>query len=94
MANLVITSSTNCIKVDFGVLASVGHLPIKGVWTKEHVIRFSLEHGNAYVKIQTVSELEWQVSFNGVNGLQVDSVDAVAPVSNSDLYDKLVALLN
>ena len=94
MANLVITSTTKTIKVDFGTLSSTGFLPVKGVWMKDYVIRFSLEHNNDFVKAQTVGEPEWQLSFDGVNGLQVDSVDGVVPTSNSDLYNKLDALIS
>lgn len=92
MANLVITSSTNTIKVDFGVLG-VSPLPKKGTWNKNHVVDFALQPSDAFVKATTIGENEWQVSYNGVNGLQVDSVNGVAPTSNSDLYDKLSVLI-
>ena len=35
----------------------------------------------------------WSVTFDGVGGLQIDSINGVAPTSNSDLYDKLIALI-
>jgi hypothetical protein len=38
--------------------------------------------------------LLFTISFDGSTGtMQVDSVDGVAPTSNSDLYDKLIALI-
>lgn len=92
MANIVITDSTNTVKADFGVLGVVP-LPKKGAWRKDEIIKITLEPSDAYVKVLVLGENEWALSFNGTNGLQVDSVNASAPSSNSDLYDKLVALI-
>ena len=85
-------SSTNSIKVDFGVLG-VGSIPKKGVYNKRAIVEMALQPSDTFVKVINSGEPEWQVSFNGTNGLQIDSVDGVAPTSNSDLYDKLSALL-
>ncbi len=93
MANLVVTDSTNAIKVDFGVLG-VAPLPKKGTWKKDMIFKMELMPSDIFVKVTTFWEAEWQLSFNGTNGLQVDSVNAVAPTSNSDLYDKLTALIS
>lgn len=92
MANLVITSTTNSVKVDFGVYG-VGNIPLKGTWRKDKIINFSLQLSNAFVIASTIGEPEWQLSYDGTNGMQVDSVDGVAPTSNSDLYDKLIVLI-
>jgi hypothetical protein len=92
MANIVITSTTNSIKVDFGVLGT-GNLPKKGAWEKDKIIKIELLPSDAFVKITNLGENEWQVSYDGNNGMQIDSVDGVAPTSNSDLYDKLIALI-
>lgn len=92
MANIIVTSSTNAIKADFGVLG-VSPLPKKGTWNKAQVISFTLSPSDAFLKASILGENEWQLSWNGTNGLQVDSIDGVAPTSNSDLYDKLLALL-
>lgn len=92
MANIVITSTTNSIKVDFGVLGT-GNIPKKGTWNKNHVVDFALQPSDTFVKATTIGENEWQLSFDGNNGMQIDSVDGVAPTSNSDLYNKLIALI-
>lgn len=92
MANLVITDSTNAIKVDFGVLG-VAPYPKKGAWNKNEIVTIQLQPSDTFVKIINIGEAEWQTSFDGNNGLQVDTVNGVAPSSNSDLYDKLIALL-
>lgn len=92
MANIVITSTTNSIKVDFGdYAASLGMS--KGVWRKEQV-RFNLKPSNLFVEALIYNEPPFAVSFDGSTGtLQVDSIDTVTPTSNSDLYDKLIALI-
>jgi hypothetical protein len=92
MANIVVTDTTNSIKVDFGVLGT-GLLPKKGTWRKDKVITIALMPSDAFVKVRTHGEDEWQLSFNGTNGMQVDSINASAPSSNSDLYDKLIAII-
>ena len=90
MANLVITSTTNSVKVDFGVL---GIKHTKGVWRKEQ-LSFFLQPSNAFVIAKILNEVPFAVSWNGsVNTLQIDSVDGVAPTSNSDLFDKLSTII-
>jgi hypothetical protein len=92
MANLVITSTTNSIKVDFGVLATSANMK-KGVWNKNR-ITFELALLDAHVNVLVIGEPSWGVSFDGSSGtLQIDSIDGVSPTSNSDLYDKLIALI-
>lgn len=92
MANIVVVSTTNNIKVDFGVLDSVT-LISKGTWRKEEV-SFFLKPSTAYVLVKVHNDLPFAISWDGSsNTLQIDSVDGVAPTSNSDLYDKLIALI-
>lgn len=92
MANLVVTSTTNSILVDFGVLSTSAGIE-KGAWRKDR-ITFRLALSSAYIDVIVVGEPAWAVSWNGSSGtLQIDSVDGVAPASNSDLYTKLSALL-
>lgn len=92
MANLIVTSTTNSVKVDFGVLGG-GGIPKKGTFHHDHIVSFKLEPADAYVRATTIGENEWQLSYNGVNGMQIDSINGVAPTSNSDLYDKLSVLI-
>ena len=92
MANIVITSSTNSIKVDFGIYSTSLGLS-KAVWRKEDV-HFNLKHSNEFVEALVYNTNSFAVSFDGSsNTLQIDSIDAVAPTSNSDLYTKLIALI-
>jgi len=90
MANIVITSSTNLVKVDWGVYATKFS---KETWHKHSLHVFLNASGN-YVEIS--EDNGTGVSFSYIattNCFIVDSIDGVAPTSNSDLYDKLVALL-
>lgn len=90
MANIVITSTTNLIKIEFNDEA--------GQWTKEawhkSSVHFQLESGNALVQAWEDNGTTLLLSFDGAGSTkQVDSINGVAPSSNSDLYDKLVTLL-
>lgn len=91
MANAVITSSTNCIKVVFNDLAEFAKRE-KGIWRKEN-IRFDLNENDAGVTVTVEHEPQWVVSYNGTYGMTIDTVDGATPSSDSDLYDKLMALL-
>jgi hypothetical protein len=100
MANIVMTSTTNTIKCDNGVYSGVagalGVIQKKATFRKDEVFRFSLAPDESYVQILFKSREKnyFLLSFNGSTGtLQVDTIDGVAPTSNSDLYDKLVTLL-
>ncbi len=91
MANLVVTSTTNSIKVDFGALNSFAD---KGVWRKEEV-SFYLKTSAAFIIVKVHNDVPFAISWDGGSGtLQIDSVDGVAPTSNSDLYDKLATLIS
>ena len=94
MANIVITSSTDFIYVDFGVYATnVGF--IKGAWRKDKIIHFALTVGNTAVIADTLSGGKFDFSWVASGGnLVVDLVNGIAPISNPDLYDKLVALIS
>jgi hypothetical protein len=99
MANIVMVSTTNSVKVDngvySGVIGALGVIQKKATFRKDDIFRISLEPTEAYVEVQFKSRTSYFIlSFNGTAGtLQVDLIDAVAPTSNSDLYDKLVALI-
>ena len=100
MANLVMTSTTNSIKVDNGVYSGVsgalGIIQKKATFRKDEIFRVSLEPSELYVEIQFKSRNSnyFLLTYNAASGtLGVDTIDGVAPTSNSDLYDKLVSLI-
>ena len=93
MANTVITSTTNAIKVVFNDDSSLVGIA-KGTWAKKTVTAVKLEANT--VSVETADSVgHWTISHqaNTYNALVIDSVDGVAPSSLSDLYDKIVALL-
>jgi hypothetical protein len=96
MPNVSIVSTTNSIKVDFGDYTfSKGHndhMYDKGTWRKDEIA--SIRLNTNLVEVLTKNGIKWYVSDDGYdNTLQVDTVDAAAPSSLSDLYDKLIALI-
>jgi hypothetical protein len=99
MANIVMVSTTNSIKCDNGVysglIGALGIIQKKATFRKDEIFRVSLTPDEGYVEVQFKSKSNYFIlSFNGSAGtLQVDLIDAVAPTSNSDLYDKLIALI-
>lgn len=93
MANIVITSTTNSIKVDFGDYAS-SYGYAKGTWRKDNVGDIRLAADSSYISIHTMEDQRWTISYNASGqAMIIDSVDTAAPTSNSDLYDKLIALI-
>ena len=92
MANLVVTSTTNTIDVAFNDLATTAGME-SGTWHKQR-ITFQLMVSDSFVRVLVIGEPSWAVSFDGSSGtLTIDTVAGVAPTSNSDLYDKLIALI-
>lgn len=90
MANIVITSTTTVLSIVFNDLSTQVDI-VKGTWFKTQLISIELHIG--YVYIDRKRGQAWNVTFDGVGGLQIDSINGVAPTSNSDLYDKLIALI-
>lgn len=90
MANIVITSTTNTIKVDFGTYSSVLDGQEAGCYQKADIdiYRFSDR-----VRCVVKGEKEWSVVYAALTGcFIIDSIDGASPSSNSDLYTKLIAL--
>lgn len=93
MANTVITSTTNAIKVAFN------DDPNKGLYSKATYAKTDIEYiylnGN-HVEVIAADSHRWILSDdigNNVKALTIDSVDGLAPISLSDLYDKISALI-
>ena len=87
MANLVITTTANTIKVDFNDLAGDYE---EATWAKDQVS--SILKYPTYIVVKMKNDQRWLCSFNGVK-MQIDTIDTVAPTSNADLYTKLTALI-
>lgn len=89
MANLVVTSTTNSILVDFGAFP-IGTMT-KGVWRKNSIDSFCLTSDRIIIFTLEGSFEVCQASTTGA--LIIDSVDGAAPSSLADLYTKLSALI-
>jgi hypothetical protein len=93
MAFITITDTANIIDVDLGVYAGIV-APYKKATFHKNIISFQLAADESFVRVEDRSGQSWTVTFDG-NGetLKIDTINAVAAVSNLDLYDKLVLLL-
>lgn len=98
MAFITVISTANSIKVDFGVYSgapvSTGSIPKKRCFRKEYIV-FTLVADESLIEAATIyNSLTFPVTFNGAAGtFKVDTIDGIAPTSNTDLYDKLIALI-
>jgi len=94
MANIVITSTANSIEVDFGAYAG-GSIPKKRTYNKSKtVFFFTLEPSDAFVSAVSEGSNQWNLAYTATTDcFIVDTVAGASPSSNSDLYDKLKALI-
>ena len=84
MANLVVTSTTKSVKVDFNDLSESVGISVAD-FSKEHISEVKLSEGG-YVEIVLSNNDTWNISHNGQeNTLSVDSVDGVSVVSNEQM---------
>ena len=92
MAKIIVISTTNSVRITFGDYSTSLNMS-NGTWRKSHVMNFLLRDDGVLVDIE--GQPDWLVSFDGSGTtFQIDSVDGVAPTSNSDLYDKLITLIS
>lgn len=91
MTNIVLTSTANAIKADFGDYYPLTIKTQKGIWRKGNVdvIRVNTDH----VEIITNHDRINVTHSAGDAALVVDSVDGVVPSGLDDLYNKISALI-
>ena len=87
MANLVITTTADSIKVNFNDLSGDY---TEATWAKDQVL--SILKYPTYVVVKMKNDQRWLCSFDATK-MEIDTIDAVAPTSNTDLYTKLTALI-
>lgn len=96
MANLVITKSGNSVIVAFNDYSTT-----VGSTKRSYDIRdiVEVELGSDYVQVlmrdshgNNTWMLTYDSAYSGSQRFIVDTVDTVAPTSNSDLFDKITAL--
>lgn len=91
MANIVITTTTNSVKVDFGVYASDLSIS-EGTWNKDEVGSITLNDNHVYMQMK--GGVEWALNYDiQSKGFIVDSIDGTAPTNLADLYAKLIAMI-
>lgn len=91
MANIVVTSTINTIKVEFNDYSSALDNQEAGTYQKKDIrfYRFSDK-----VRAIVFNEKEWNLAYTQTNGcFIIDTINGVAPTSNSDLYTKLITLI-
>lgn len=92
MANLVITSDISRVSIVFNDYSSQAGMP-SGDWQKT-TISCMMNTGNVDVFFLVFNEQNFRFSYNGSAGsMQVDSINGVSPIDNSDLYSKLQTIL-
>ena len=93
MANLVITSTADNIKVDFGAYYPT-YYPVSVAYYNENSIeKVELYSNMVKVHMLGVNGQDWELTYDGSFGFQIDTVNGVAPTSNADLCDKIGALI-
>lgn len=86
MANIIITCDVASITFDYGDYATNGGVPYKkGSYDKSSVKSIEMAADESYIKFNN-QYLSWEAG----NYQVVDSVQGVAPTSQSHLYDLLV----
>ena len=92
MANIVVTSAANYIKVDFGDYYPTYYPASICYYNRNSIEKVKLYSDMVMVNLYGNSR-DWELTYDGSAGFQVDTVDGVAPTSNSDLCDKIGALI-
>jgi len=95
--DLLITSIANLIEIDFGDVPyydrSAKQILSKIIIRKDSIRFVKLSDGNG-VNIMLEYEFNIPLSSTGVkNALPVESINGASPIDDSDLYDKIVALM-
>jgi hypothetical protein len=64
----------------------------RGYWPKDKV--FYVLENTTHIEVDAADDNDWMLNHDGGNiGLQVGSINGSTPVSNSDLFNKITALL-
>ena len=92
MANTVVTSSANSVKVVFNDDSALTGMT-QGYFSKSSISEVrEVVMGTVLVKLDSGDT--FNISTDGAqNTLTIDSVDGVAPSSNTDLCDKIAGLI-
>lgn len=92
MANIVVTSTANHIKVDFGDYYPT-YYPVDIAYYNANLVEKVELYSNMVIVHLSGGNKDWELSYDGSAGFQVDTIDGATPSSNSDLCDKIGALI-
>lgn len=94
MAKIVIVSTTNSVKVDFGTYHGAPLEGKSGVWRKNNI---SFEERTNYIIANIEGEKDWSISFDGNSTdtptFEVDTVNGTSITSNTVLMTALEGML-
>jgi len=97
MANIVITTSGNSIVIAFNDYSGAVDNTVKRSYAKTDIVE--VEYGSDYVMVtmrDSHTHKSWMLTYDsaypGSERFIVDTVEGVAPSSESDLFDKITAL--
>lgn len=92
---ITITSSASHVIVDMGAYYPVPLSVRKGYWRKDQIKIITLN--TDHIEIEAADGRDWLLDFDGnsiTSAFTVSSVNGVPPISNEDLFDKLVSILS
>lgn len=92
MAKIVVTSTANYIHAVFNDYASAVNMSY-ATWPKSSIDRMEMNTSGDGITVHMKDNTQWTVDWDAANYFKVDSVDAVPPTSNADLYTKIQALI-
>lgn len=100
MANVTVTKSGNSVTVNFGDYgASPDIFAKKRSYDIRDIVEVELEYDDSFIETTMrdahgvrVWTLTYDNTYSGEEHFIVDTVEGVAPTSQSDLFDKLTAL--
>ena len=92
MANLVITSTDYTVKVDFNIYSEDANIKSES-FRRNEISEVKERFGGTHITVVMLDGNDFDVSYNTYkHAMVVDTIDGVAPTSNDDLFNKLVAL--
>jgi len=92
MANIVITTTSNTIDIDFGDYNDGDNSPLCKTFRREDIRDVDIY--NDYVLMEMDTGEHWYFVYTSTDNYQIiDSIDSSEPTSNTDLYSKLKALM-
>lgn len=92
MANIIITSTVDIVKVDFGEYFPNKSLVKKAYYNANEIEKVELIVDCVIVHMLNDSD-DWELSNDGSKGFKVDLINSVEPLSMEDLFDKIGALI-